>query len=88
MAGLSMDNYTKQPKLHACTFTTIVLYTDEASCEEGSVTLVKSVEGDSLPQLVEMCSGEGVWSPVCGHNWTLADATVICMERGHTQGCF
>ena len=58
------------------------MLTDNTGCEEGSVTLVRSVEGDSLPQLVEMCSEKGVWSPVCDHNWTLADAIVICRQLG------
>jgi len=40
---------------------------------------------ESSLQLVEMCS-EGVWSPVCDHNWTVADASVACKELGY-QGC-
>ena len=54
------------------------------SCEEGSVTLSHGVNRSSV-QLVEMCS-EGVWSPVCDHNWTVADASVACKELGY-QGC-
>ena len=46
--------------------------------------MVSGVNGSSL-QLVEMCS-EGVWSPVCDHNWTVADATVVCRELGMAQG--
>ena len=49
----------------------------------GSVTVVSDVYNNSL-QLVEMCSNEGVWSPVCDYNWTLQDATVICRELGYT----
>ena len=39
--------------------------------------MVSDVNNSSL-QLVEMCSSEGVWSPVCDNNWTLQDATVVC----------
>ena len=52
------------------------------SCTEGSVTVVSDVYNSSL-QLVEMCSSEGVWSPVCDNNWTLLDATVVCRELGY-----
>ena len=41
--------------------------------------MVSDVNNSSL-QLVEMCSSEGVWSPVCDNNWTLQDATVVCRE--------
>ena len=41
--------------------------------------MVSDVNNSSL-QLVEMCSSEGVWSPVCNNNWTLEDATVVCRE--------
>ena len=41
--------------------------------------MVSDVYNSSL-QLVEMCSSEGVWSPVCDNNWTLQDATVVCRE--------
>ena len=41
--------------------------------------MVSDVNNSSL-QLVEMCSSEGVWSPVCDTNWTLQDATVVCRE--------
>ena len=41
--------------------------------------MVSDVNNNSL-QLVEMCSSEGVWSPVCDNNWTLQDATVVCRE--------
>ena len=54
------------------------------SCEDGSLTVVSGINRNSL-QLVEMCS-EGVWSPVCDHNWTMADATVVCRELGMAQG--
>ena len=40
---------------------------------------MSDVNNSSL-QLVEMCSSEGVWSPVCDNNWTLQDATVVCRE--------
>ena len=43
--------------------------------------MVSGINRSSL-QLVEMCS-EGVWSPVCDHNWTVADATVVCRELGY-----
>ena len=49
------------------------------SCSEGSVTMVSDVYGSSL-QLVEMCSNEGVWSPVCDTHWTLEDATAVCKD--------
>ena len=50
------------------------------SCTEGSVTVTCDANNSSL-KLVEMCS-EGVWSPVCDHDWTLQDATVFCKELG------
>ena len=31
-------------------------------------------------ELVEICTNERVWSPVCDSNWTLQDATVVCRE--------
>ena len=52
-------------------------------CTEGSVTVVSDANNSSL-QLVEMCSSEGVWSPVCDHDWTAEDATVVCRELGYT----
>ena len=52
-------------------------------CTEGSVTVVSDVYNSSL-QLVEMCSSEGVWSPVCDYNWTIDDATVVCRELEYT----
>ena len=48
------------------------------------MTVVSDVDNSSL-QLVEMCSSEGVWSPVCDYNWTLQDATVVCRELGYTS---
>ena len=54
-----------------------------SSCEDGSVTLSHGVDRSGL-QLVEICS-KGVWSPVCDHNWTLADASVACRELGHNE---
>ena len=59
----------------------------DSSCPEGSVTVVSDVKNSSL-QLVEMCSSEGVWSPVCDSNWTLQDATVVCRELGQGKGLF
>ena len=53
------------------------------SCAEGSVTVVSDANNSSL-QLVEMCSSEGVWSPVCDYDWTAEDATVVCRELGYT----
>ena len=50
-----------------------------SSCSEGNVTVMNDVNNSSL-KLVEMCSSEGVWSPVCDNNWTLQDATVVCRE--------
>ena len=47
--------------------------------------MVSDVKNSSL-QLVEMCSSEGVWSPVCDNNWTLQDATVVCRELGQGKG--
>ena len=41
--------------------------------------MASDVNNSSL-QLVEMCSREGVWSPVCDNNWTLRDATVVCRQ--------
>jgi hypothetical protein len=58
--------------------------TGHMSCTEDSVAVVSDVYNSSL-QLVEMCSSEGVWSPVCDYNWTLQDATVICRELGYTS---
>ena len=55
------------------------------SCPEGNVTVVSDVNNSSL-QLVEMCSIEGLWSPVCDNNWTLQDATVVCREIGQGKG--
>ena len=55
-----------------------------SSCTEGSVTVTSDSSNSSL-QLVEMCSNEGVWSPVCDHDWTLEDATVICRELGYRE---
>ena len=50
------------------------------SCEDGIIYVRNSTSGDGTgSQLVEMCS-EGVWSPVCDYNWTVADATVVCRE--------
>ena len=49
------------------------------TCSEGSVTIADS-EG---LQLVEMCTSEGVWSPVCDTSWTTRDATVVCRELGY-----
>ena len=46
--------------------------------------MVSDVNNSSL-QLVEMCSSEGVWSPVCDNNWTLQDATVVCSQL-YNQG--
>ena len=51
-------------------------------CTEGSVTVVSDAYNSNL-QLVEMCSSEGVWSPVCDYNWTLQDATVVCRQLGY-----
>ena len=42
------------------------------------MTLVKDVDRNSL-QLVEVYDGN-VWSPLCVHNWTQADVTVVCTE--------
>ena len=53
------------------------------SCTVDSVTVVSDVYNSSL-QLVEMCSSEGVWSPVCDYDWTLQDAIVVCRELGYT----
>ena len=53
------------------------------SCAEGSVTVTCDANNSSL-KLVEMCS-EGVWSPVCDHDWTLQDATVFCKELGFSS---
>ena len=46
---------------------------------------VTSDSSSSSLRLVEMCSNEGVWSPVCDHNWTLEDATVVCRELGYRE---
>ena len=54
-------------------------FAESDSCSEGSVTVVSDVSGSSL-QLVEMCSNEGVWCPVCDNNWTLEDATAVCKD--------
>ena len=57
-----------------------LIYTEStSSCLEGNVTVVSDVNNNSL-QLVEMCSTEGVWSPVCDKNWTPQDTTVVCRE--------
>ena len=55
-----------------------------SSCTEGSVSVVSDDFNSSL-QLVEMCSSEGVWSPVCDIEWTVQDATVVCRELGYSQ---
>ena len=54
------------------------------SCTEGSVAVVSDVNNSSL-QLVEMCSNDGVWSPVCDYDWTLKDAMVVCRELGYSS---
>lgn len=54
-----------------------------SSCEDGSITLSPGVNKGDL-QLVEICS-KGVWSPVCDHNWTVADSTVVCRELGYNE---
>ena len=46
--------------------------------------MVSDVNNSSL-QLVEMCSSEGVWSPVCDNNWTLKDATVVCSQLNQSK---
>ena len=78
---------TKRTQLYA-TYSVLFMYTDnmilcciitDSSCSEGSVTVMSDVNNSSL-QLVEMCSSEGVWSPVCNNNWTLQDAIVVCRE--------
>ena len=55
---------------------------DDSYCIEGSVTVVSDVNNSSL-QLVEMCSSEGVWSPVCDYDWTLKDTSVVCRQLEH-----
>ena len=57
---------------------------ESGSCTEGSVRVVSDVNNSSL-QLVEMCSSEGVWSPVCDTSWTIQDATVVCRELGQSM---
>ena len=48
------------------------------------MTVNMATDGDdSSLQLVEICSSEGVWSPVCDNNWTIQDAIVICRELGY-----
>ena len=49
--------------------------------------MVSDVNNSSL-QLVEMCSSEGVWSPVCDINWTLQDATVELEKEGLLTICY
>ena len=44
--------------------------------------MVSDADNSSL-QLVEMCSSEGMWSPVCDSDWTLQDATVVCRQLGY-----
>ena len=44
--------------------------------------MVSDADNSSL-QLVEMCSSEGVWSPVCDYDWTPQDATVVCRQLGY-----
>ena len=67
-----------------CTHTLFPVVPINNSCVDGSVRLVSDVEQSSF-QLVEICS-EGVWSPVCDYNWTVADATVVCREFGMSTG--
>ena len=61
-----------------------IIIAGHMSCTEDSVTVVSDVYSSSL-QLVEMCSSERVWSPVCDYNWTPQDATVVCREVGYTS---
>ena len=44
--------------------------------------MVSDANNSSL-QLVEMCSSEGVWSPVCDYDWTAEDAIGVCRELGY-----
>ena len=60
------------------------VFSANSRCSEGSATVVRDSSNSSL-QLVEMCSNEGVWSPVCDHDWTLEDATVVCTELGYNN---
>ena len=79
MVGLRLGPYAWQFNNTHCDIV-ITIYTAD-SYEDGSLTLVRGVGRNSLP-LVEMYS-KGVWSPVCDHNWTMADATVACRELGY-----
>ena len=52
------------------------------------MTVASDVNNSSL-QLVEMCTSDGVWSPVCDTMWTSEDALAICRELGHqTPGTY
>ena len=53
------------------------------SCTEGSVAVASDIYNSSL-QLVEMCTSDGMWSPVCDYEWTINDVAVVCRELGYT----
>ena len=52
------------------------------SCEEGdeSVRLVEGSTMDSSEGTVEICIG--VYVPVCGFTWGMAEAEVVCQQLG------
>jgi hypothetical protein len=56
-----------------------------SSCAEGTITTVSDVHSSSSLRLVQMCSTEGVWFPLCDNNWTRQDASVVCRGLGFTN---
>ena len=75
--------YTRLKNAHD--FNSPASASEDSSPENGSVTLVSDMDKSSL-QLVEVYDGNG-WSPLCDHNWTLSDVTVVCKELEYDSEC-
>ena len=52
-------------------------------CSHGDIRLVPISSSQALGR-VEVCLS-GVWSSVCGVDWDVADATVVCRQLGFTS---